>query len=1062
MKRNVFISVLCLLASLPVWAGPVSKDAALNSAKAFINGNLNGTAMRKAPGINRQARLQAVIETPNYYVFNVGQDEGFVIVSGSDKTQTILGYSDTGRIDLQQMPEGLRRWFGQLPEAVSYVESLPATASSEGATARKAPGLRRAKSDTKYFIPTLLASRWNQGDPYNLQCPSYTENGQTHDHSATGCVATGMAQVMYFWKWPASSPAIPSYSYNWSGQQRTLDALPPVEFKWDDMTDTYSSMSSQASKDAVSTLMRYVGQSINMGYGPASGAWAGNPPQKLVQYFDYDPNLFWVDHSAYTFQEWVDLIYHELSEGRPVLISGDTSDLTGGHEWVCDGYDGNGLFHQNWGWGGMSDGYFVLTVMSPDNQGIGGSTSSDGYSMSHTIVVGLQPNGYADQKEDPVVKLTTGALKVRRNSYSRSSNGDVVNVSFEYHIMNKCNRTHTFDYQLAVYDANGNFVQEFHKLNGIDLGYSRVRNGSASGRLSGLGNGTYYLYPRSRESGAEEWIVDDNAANMTAVLTLDDEILTIEGVPTIGRKLTVNEIELIGASAVGSEQKVRVNITNNGEKYYANTFFKEDNKFVSGNCISIEPEETVDVYFKYKPSSLGNHSFTLSTSKNDTSGDFYTEVINVQKAPATTIRIQAKVLNTVNDGNIYTNTGRIQLTVTNTGDATYNSWIKQAGLRWSGGTGWYLSTRYVDINLQAGADTTFVYTMENMEWGQRYQLEFEGNDDIISHVRSTVNITPAKGGTSFWYANGSVDAKAPGAAIVLDASVVAVSIPASGITPTFTYGDDLNPNTIVYLADGITLPSRLEKSLTTKVSNLVKGGAIEVLSIDDAYPFYAPEPIGAQKVEYTRPVAADEAWSTLVLPFVPETVTADGDDVSWFTGSDDSGKQLVVKQLAAADGRYLYFDYVDELVANRPYLVGFKGTVGESGYDLTGKTLVFTAVDATIQSAEAATAYTTNHTFVGNNRSQQAAQAYLLSADGTTFDAQYDVLTPANRAYFTPNSTGAAALSRLYIVKDDGTVGISKPVVTTDTLAPVYNLQGQRVDSPQHGVYIVNGRKVIL
>ena len=80
--------------------------------------------------------------------------------------------------------------------------------------------------------------------------------------------------------------------------------------------------------------------------------------------------------AAYTYDNWIDLIYNELYQGRPVVYGGEGTDV--GHEFVCDGYmyEGGDLFHINWGWGGMSDGYFVLSVLNPDEQGIGGLAQS--------------------------------------------------------------------------------------------------------------------------------------------------------------------------------------------------------------------------------------------------------------------------------------------------------------------------------------------------------------------------------------------------------------------------------------------------------------------------------------------------------------------------------------------------------------------------------------------------------------------------------------------------------------------------------------------------------------
>ena len=113
-------------------------------------------------------------------------------------------------------------------------------------------------------------------------------------------------------------------------------ALPSVTFDWDSMTDTYDASSSEESKQAVAELMHYVGRSVRMGYGPSSGAASVNTVNALKNYFGYDKNMYYTSHDRYTYQAWEDLIYSELAAGRPVLMNGDTSTRTGGHEWVCD------------------------------------------------------------------------------------------------------------------------------------------------------------------------------------------------------------------------------------------------------------------------------------------------------------------------------------------------------------------------------------------------------------------------------------------------------------------------------------------------------------------------------------------------------------------------------------------------------------------------------------------------------------------------------------------------------------------------------------------------------
>ena len=137
--------------------------------------------------------------------------------------------------------------------------------------------------------------------------------------------------------------------------------------------------------------MQYVGQAIKSGYGPdGTGSSFTEVENALKNNFGYDGNIQHLFRNNYSNEAWESLIYRELAERRPVLYAGTSSG--GAHAFVCDGYDGNGLFHINWGWGGMCNGYFKLSVLNPnDNSGMGASSSKDGYSMNQDVLIGIQP-----------------------------------------------------------------------------------------------------------------------------------------------------------------------------------------------------------------------------------------------------------------------------------------------------------------------------------------------------------------------------------------------------------------------------------------------------------------------------------------------------------------------------------------------------------------------------------------------------------------------------------------------------------------------------------------------
>ena len=152
------------------------------------------------------------------------------------------------------------------------------------------------------------------------------------------------------------------------------------------MTNNYGSSSSQVQKEAVATLMYHCGVSVDMNYGPSSGAVSSKVPSSLVEYFRYAPSATYKTKESYTLDQWVALLKSELDESRPLFYAGnymDNEGNTGGHAFVCDGYRSDDYFHFNWGWGGSRDGYFAIGALNPG----GGNTGSGSGTYNLSIVV---------------------------------------------------------------------------------------------------------------------------------------------------------------------------------------------------------------------------------------------------------------------------------------------------------------------------------------------------------------------------------------------------------------------------------------------------------------------------------------------------------------------------------------------------------------------------------------------------------------------------------------------------------------------------------------------------
>lgn len=378
MERRLLFILSLLLPTL-LMANPVGKEQAQEKALSF----LNGRSAAKARGPKAASNLRLVMSQDCYHVFNIGTGDGFVIVSGDDCAPDILGYADSGTIAPESIPDNMKAWLQGYADQIEWMKAHGVKASQTART-------RAAKSS----ISPLLESEWNQSAPYNNECPIFVNGAR----SVTGCVATAMAQIMFYHQWPSKTILeIPSYQFasGYAGGPLTVSAIPAnTEFNWSNMTPYYTSSSTDAENAAVATLMSACGASVQMNYADdangGSSASTSKVADALKTYFDYNGTAQNLGRDRFSYAQWIDIIYTELAAKRPVLIGGQSTG--GGHAFVCDGFDEDDLFHINWGWGGMSDGYFRISVLAPDEQGAGGSTTSDGYRMWQDITVGIQKN----------------------------------------------------------------------------------------------------------------------------------------------------------------------------------------------------------------------------------------------------------------------------------------------------------------------------------------------------------------------------------------------------------------------------------------------------------------------------------------------------------------------------------------------------------------------------------------------------------------------------------------------------------------------------------------------
>ena len=474
-NTKTFFALLAalLLSSVSLSAKPRTFSEAQTIAKryaSYLGVTLSSASMEAAKSLNAPSPAGRPLA---YYVFPNAEGQGFTIVSGDDRMPEIVGYSTQGTYDANHLPDGYKTFlelYSGMVAAVCQGDSAASATLSESFRFRVS-SVSRAK------VSPLLGGRvWNQSAPFNDLCPM-----DGAKRSFTGCAATALAQVMAYWKHPAALQAdIPAYTTR--TKRLNVPAIAAGEaYDWDNMIDNYNGKYSQAQGAAVAKLMYHCGAAIQMDYtSSASGGYY--TLQRLAKYFGYDlETMVEIAREDYSLEDWMDILDAELAAGRPMLYYGNSSD--GAHEFVCDGSDGSGFYHINWGWGGYQDGYFDITLLNPKKGGAGSGSADDGYSQDCRVILGIQPRN----SERPVYSLelvstTSNAeqgLYERENAYysghhveaPKTTAGDAV---FTYGIKNNGAPT-SFKYYLYVY--------------GYPSGAKKVKNGTLD--LAGDGAVTY-------------------------------------------------------------------------------------------------------------------------------------------------------------------------------------------------------------------------------------------------------------------------------------------------------------------------------------------------------------------------------------------------------------------------------------------------------------------------------------------------------------------------------------------------------------------------------------------
>ena len=399
--RKVIISIMLMaltnVVCNPVQAGNVDEKTARRAGSYFLAAQF-GTKAINANSVNLVYTIDNMEQKVPAIYFFAYPEGGYVMVAGSDCMAPIIGYGE-GKFDTTMLNPNMMYVLSGYVNAIVGMQNTKSAGSPLIAEEwSKLLEQRLPYFGTQKLMRTLTKSKWSQDYPYNSMCP--TVSGQ---RCVTGCVATAMAQVLYYWQYPLTGKGQLLYFLSNIGNI-SVD-FSQSRYQYNLMGNDMTSETNQDAIDAVGKLNYDCGVSVRMMYSPdGSGAYTEqNLPYALRNFFSYDKNLAVIHREYVPFYNntetpnhgdtlWADTIKNEIMSKRPVIFCGadprgsEAGSDGAGHAWVVDGYNtSNGFFRMNWGWGYVNSTCWMNMITS--------NLSGGGYnfSINHEAYLFVQP-----------------------------------------------------------------------------------------------------------------------------------------------------------------------------------------------------------------------------------------------------------------------------------------------------------------------------------------------------------------------------------------------------------------------------------------------------------------------------------------------------------------------------------------------------------------------------------------------------------------------------------------------------------------------------------------------
>ena len=1046
-RKAVMTAILLLWASVNLLAGPVTQSQALGKAREWAGRHA------KAGSVSRlTCKMEKVGKLP-CYAFDIGRDEGFVIVAGDDRMETILGYADTGSFDLLNMPPALKAWLRACGEELEALDNGTSNVSN-----RPAKVLERTRGALAPMIPCV----WNQQEPFSNSCPDFKNEGKC----TTGCVATAMAQVLYYYREQnvkTLQENISPYtcSTNWSGYGKiSVPGVPKgTALDWQHLLVEYNGTETAEEAEAVANLMFYCAAAVKTEFvGPSSGNSSANDiyiPDALKKQFGFSKECCLKDRSAYDISQWEEMVYDELKAGHPVLYIGKSESMR--HSFVVDGYDGDGLFHVNWGWSGLYNGYYSLSTLSS----VEGSTTK-GYTMSQCAVFGAYPANDSDGL--PALSASALALSGTTLSFTMSNYSGMADY-FKFGVAAILD-----DGSLAILKQSASFV------NMADRSKRAVSFALSKTNLASLEKGQYVVAPVFCRKSDNVWHEADCSAKYSFKLDWDGSTFTLSfNSPVSDRVFSASGFQLPGNPVVGVKVPVGMTLSCSGGEYSSEVYLFASTtttatSYASKTGVYLRDGEQYDVSLYFSPEKAGTYNVWVATDTEGKNSIGSCKVKVTQAGTEGELSVTGfTVENAVASGEwntVYGKKLKGTITLKNVGASLYSDiitiWLMKGATK-----SYYLGcvSEKLLVTLGKGESMTIDFAYDEGETGNYYQLWLMKGSTIITNGK--VRFFELVPGVTIFDKQGHYKVVKSVKSFTVSEEAVAVDMDGSGVT---SVTPNSNPNTLYFLGETDTTPSGL------KGCNVVKAGVAEKVVLADGHDFFTPSAFYAKDISYSRTpqlqTSGKGGWETIVLPFAVQEVRniTDNKAIDWFHSADDRGKDFWLKEYAMQDieSGTVYFNHVEQFQPHVPYIIAVPSDRWGADHDLTGKELRFHATNVEVGTDAKLMVKSSVYRFEGSYVETSVGDVFVLNSKGSSFTHTEKAMLKPFRACFHPEG-GYYASASLGIGDFSMVDGIDN-VEQSASAADIYTISGVKVGSAANvvpgdlpkGVYVVNGKKYVV